>query len=418
MRIGVSASRNPASALGSRSASLQYTATSSTHLHFRPIRRAIPTVNRRHFLAATSLALTSPLLAQTAPTSAPATQPTSKPGLPADLIWHDLCDLGVEGRGFADTEHYFDRLPARAKGVVRDAVWDLSRHTAGMSCRFQTDASAIYIRYELLNDLLAMAHMPATGVSGVDLYGRVEGGWNWLATTRPASKSIETILADGIAPGFREYLLHLPLYNGVTSMQIGLPKDSTFGPIAPRTARPIVWYGTSITQGGCASRPGMAFTNILARRINVPILNFGFSGNGRMEMEVTRFLAELGPCLIINDCMANMTLEGVRERAVPMTKLLREAHPQVPILFLEDRTWSDAPLKPDRAKLVERTNALREAFDSLRQAGVEHLHYKTGEDLLGQDNEGTVDGSHPNDLGMMRYADVLEPVIRQILAAP
>lgn len=335
--------------------------------------------------------------------------------MPTDLIWHDLRDIGVEGRGFADSENFFDRLPARAKGVVRDAVWDLSRHTAGMSCRFQTDASAIYIRYELLNAWPSLPNMPATGVSGVDLYGRVESGWNWLATSKPSSKTLEVLLADGIARGFREYLLHLPLYNGVTSMEIGLPKDSTFGPIAPRTAKPIVWYGTSITQGGCASRPGMAFTNILARRLDLPILNFGFSGNGRMELDVVRFLAELDGCLFINDCMANTSLEQVRERVVPMTKLLREAHPTMPILFLEDRIWSDAPLKPDRAGLGERTLALRNTFDTLVKAGMNDLHYQSGENLLGEDNEGTVDGSHPSDLGMMRYADALEPTLRAIL---
>jgi lysophospholipase L1-like esterase len=349
------------------------------------------------------------------PTTVPNSQPATTPTIPHDLVWHDLRSWGVEGRGFADTENYFDRLPARAKDVVGQAVWDLSRNTAGMSCRFQTDATSIYIRYELLTDMFWMGHMPATGVCGVDLYGKIEQGWNWLATTRQSSRKVEVLLADGIAPGFREYLLHLPLYNGVESMEIGLPKEASFGPIAPRTSKPIVFYGTSITQGGCASRPGMAFTNILGRRLDVPILNFGFSGNGKMEIEVVRFLSELDPSLFVNDCMANTLLEQVRERVGPMTKLLREAHPTMPILFVEDRVWSDAPLRPERAQQVERKHVLREEFDKLVQAGVEHLHYKTGEDLLGDDNEGTVDGSHPNDLGMMRYADALEPVLRAIL---
>lgn len=377
--------------------------------------RAISTVNRRQFLATTALAFSSPLLAQTVPTTAPSTQPTTKPTIPSDLVWHDLRTWGVEGRGFADTENYFDRLPGRAKGVVREAVWNLSRHTAGMSSRFGTDASAIYIRYELLNDMLAMPHMPATGVSGVDLYGKTPTGWNWLATTRPTSKTVETLLADGIAPGFREYLLHLPLYNGVVNMEIGLPKDASFGPIAPRTSRPIVFYGTSITQGGCASRPGLAFTNILGRRLNVPILNFGFSGNGKMELEVARILSEIDACLFVNDCMANTSLEQVRERVGPMTKLLRDARPQMPILLVEDRVWSDAPLKPDRLQLADRRGALWEEYNQLVQSGMTGLHYQSGERLLGDDSEGTVDGSHPNDLGMMRYADALEPTIRSIL---
>ncbi len=147
--------------------------------------------------------------AQTAPTSqsttAPTSQPTTKSAVPDDLIWHDVRDWGLEGRAFGDVEHYFDRLPARAKEIVREPVWNLSRHTAGFSTRFQTDARSIYLRYEVLNEPLAMAHMPATGVSGVDLYGMTgspkNGGWNWLATHQPRAKGTEARLVDGILPG-------------------------------------------------------------------------------------------------------------------------------------------------------------------------------------------------------------------------
>ena len=111
-----------------------------------------------------------------------------------NVQWHDVREWGVEGRGFADTEKYFDRLPARAKGVVRDAVWNLSRHSSGMMVRFQTDATEIHAEYGVTSKNLAMPHMPATGVSGLDLYAKDNNGnWRWVAVTRPSRAADETV---------------------------------------------------------------------------------------------------------------------------------------------------------------------------------------------------------------------------------
>ncbi len=364
-----------------------------------------------------AIATASVSRAQTVPATTPATQPTSKPAaIPADLIWHDVRNFGLDGRAFDDTESYFDRLPARARGVVRDEVWNLSRHTAGFSAHFQTDATEIYIRYELLNEPLAMQHMPATGVSGVDLYARVEGKWHYVATFQPRVKANEALLVKDLLPGLREYRLNFPLYNGVTSMQIGLARDSSFAPIGPRREKPVLFYGTSITQGGCASRPGMAFTNILQRRLDVPMLNFGFSGNGRLELEVSRFLCELDPSAFVIDCVANVSTTLIRERTAPLVKLIRTSHPATPILLLDERTWASAPLIATLGRpQEEKRAALRQEFESLRQSGIEQLHFRDGHDLLAEDGEATVDGSHPSDLGMMRYADALEPTLRSLI---
>jgi hypothetical protein len=193
---------------------------------------------------------------------------------------------------FDDTESYFDRLPARAKGVVRDAVWDLSRHSTSMSVRFDTDADAIYARYDLTTPRIAMPHMPATGVSGLDLYGRLGDRWQWVGITKPSAQHVEEPLAEKLASGRRAYVVYLPLYNGVKSLEIGVSKGATFTPTPPRKDKPVLFYGTSITHGACASRTGMCFVNILGRRLDRPMLNFGFSGNGKMEVEVAKFLAE------------------------------------------------------------------------------------------------------------------------------
>jgi hypothetical protein len=105
----------------------------------------------------------------------------------SDILWFDIRDLVIEGKGWQDTEQFYDRLPARAKGVVRDPVWQLGQNSAGICARFTTDATAIKVRWSLRDEQLALEHMPATGVSGVDLYIRTEdGGWGWLAVGRPS----------------------------------------------------------------------------------------------------------------------------------------------------------------------------------------------------------------------------------------
>lgn len=207
----------------------------------------------------------------------------------SDILWYDARELVIEGRGWQDTEEFYDRLPARAKGVVRNPVWDLSRNSTGISVRFSTDATAVKVRWSLRHEQLALEHMPATGVSGVDLYIRTEGGrWGWLAVGRPSQcPANQKDLVGGLPPGWHEFLLYLPLYNGVSSVQVGIASIYSIAKAPPRPAeriKPICFYGTSIVQGGCASRPGMVHTAILGRRLDWPIINLGFSGNGPMEL--------------------------------------------------------------------------------------------------------------------------------------
>jgi len=333
------------------------------------------------------------------------------------LEWRDVRDWGIEGRGWSDTKRYFDRLPGKAEGVVREPVWELSRHSAGMCARFMTDAPDIHVRYELLKERLAMPHMPATGVSGLDLYAQdAQGIDRWVAVVRPDSQAIETTIAEDLAPGMRRYSLYLPLYNGVEKLEIGVGQGESFHPVPPRDEKPLVFYGTSILHGACASRPGMAFPAILGRRLRRPVCNLGFSGNGRMEPEVGALLAELDPRAYAIDCLPNMDAEMVSERAAPLVRQLRQARPHTPILLVEDRSFTNTPFFPARKKHHRQSReALRQVFRELTESGVEHLYYLDGDHLLGLDGEAATDGSHPSDLGMMRYADAYEPVLRAIL---
>jgi hypothetical protein len=336
-----------------------------------------------------------------------------------DLAWHDVTRWGVEGRGWEDQERkrYFDRLPAKSEGVVRDAVWNLSRHSAGMAVRFRTDASEIWVEYELLSGRLEMPHMPATGVSGLDLYGELADGQSrWVQVLKPTSQQIRTAIASELDPGSRVYTVYLPLYNGVESLRIGVAKSSALTPLKPRAAKPIVFYGTSIMHGACASRPGMAIPAILGRRFDCPTINLGFSGNGRMDPEVAELLAELDAAAFCIDCLPNMRAEMVAARTAPLVRTLRQRHPETPIHLVEDRVFTNADFFSSRRE-IHRSNhrALREAFEGLQASGCPQLYYLPGEDLLGSDGEAATDGSHPSDLGFYRYAAAYEKALAPLL---
>ena len=168
--------------------------------------------------------------------------------------------------------------------------------------------------------------------------------------------------------------------------------------------------------GACASRPGISFPAILGRRLGRPIINLGFDGNGIMEPEVASLLAELDPCVFVIDCLPNMNEKSVSERTIPLVKKLRETNNKTPILLVEDRSFTNTSFFPSMKLHHQKSRrALKKAFAELVYSGVANLYYLDGDNLLGRDGEGATDGSHPSDLGMIRYADAYEPALRSIL---
>jgi lysophospholipase L1-like esterase len=334
--------------------------------------------------------------------------------------WFDIRQFGVEGRGWNDTKAFYDRLPAKAEGIVRQPVWELSRNSAGVSVRFVTDATTIRARWALTDPWLYLPNMTAIGKSGLDLYVKTEKGWHWLAVGQPTAQTNEVTLVENLLPGKREYLLYLPLYNGTKFVELGVPPGAaieTAGPWGPGVRKPIVFYGTSILQGLSASRPGMVHSAILGRKFNYPTINLGFSGNGKMEPEMADLLAELDPSIYVLDCLPNMVADEIKERVEPFVKKLRAAHPDVPIVLVEDRTMQDSFLIAGRMEyyhLKDRAE-LKAAYERLQKDGVKNLFYIPGEHLFGDDGEGSTDGSHPNDLGFTRQAEIFAKVLEPLL---
>jgi hypothetical protein len=207
------------------------------------------------------------------------------------------------------------------------------------------------------------------------------------------------------------------LYNGVDSVEVGLPEGAELREAPPRAAanaKPICFYGTSIVHGGCASRPGMAHPAILGRRLDRPVINLGFSGSGKMELELAQLLGELDVAVYVLDCLPNMTPDVIKQRAQIFVETLRRARPQTPIVLVENIQYQSGIFLPGSRNSYEAKNeAIKKVYQNLLAAGVSNLTYVSCDALLGSDGDATVDGTHPTDLGFYRFADALEPVLRR-----
>lgn len=337
------------------------------------------------------------------------------------FIWMDPTGAGFQVvEGHAQThglERPFDRIPKEMEKEVRDVVWRKSREATGLLIRFRTDAPEIQVRYNV-DGVHAFEHMPATGVSGLDLYA-VDGygGWNWTGGEYRFGDTIHYRYPNLDATS-RVYQLYLPLYNNVEGLSIGVPSGVSFEFLPARTQKRVVVYGTSIAQGGCASRPGMAWTAQLGRMLDIPLVNLGFSSNGMLEKPLLELMARNPAEVFILDCLPNLiTLANpeIRHRLRYAVSFLQEKRPDVPIVMAEHADAGIGLLDTGLQKRFEEVNALmREVFAELEAAGRKGI-YLLSAAAVGLDNECTVDGQHPNDIGMQRYANAYASLIRKVM---
>jgi len=332
----------------------------------------------------------------------------------------------VEGQAWSkEVKSFYDRLPARAEKTVRNEVWELSQNSAGLSLRFRSNANEIIVKY-VVSEELQFPHMPATGVSGVDLYAKnSDGKWLWCAGRFSFGDTIvyryKGMLSKDEYENPFDYTLYLPLYNSVKWLEINVPDSSLFTPLPARKEKPILVYGTSIAQGGCATRPGLAWTNILGRKLDRPVINLGFSGNGRLEKELIDLITEVDAKLYVLDCLPNLSPENIGElkkKMVESVKELKSKRPDIPVLLTDHDGYTDEEINPASKEETRILNTVqKQEFDSLATAGTKDIYLLTKNEI-GQDIETMVDGTHPNDIGMMRYADAYEKKIRAIIHEP
>ncbi|MCG2461150.1 SGNH/GDSL hydrolase family protein [Flavobacteriaceae bacterium F89] len=340
------------------------------------------------------------------------------------LKWHTEKNFSVQGKIQGDRTLPYRRFPAEMRSKVREPVWNLSTNSAGLYIDFYTNSPTIEVKYQVKGEL-AFPHMPATGVSGVDLYVLdKEEKWLWARgnyhfgdTISYKYRGFKADLADKL----NYFRLYLPLYNSVKWLKIGIDSDTTFSKVdTDGKQKPIVVYGTSIAQGACASRAGMAWSNILERKLHRQVVNLGFSGNGRLEPEIIDFISDMNASVYVLDCMANfgsgkeLGPEEAKRRLKQAVKDIRKKHPDTPILIVEHAGYSNGEVQPGRLHTYTVLNvATLEVFNELIHEKIPAI-YLLKKEAIGLGIDSFVDGTHPNDFGMLQYAEAYYTKINEI----
>ena len=311
----------------------------------------------------------------------------------------------------------FCRMPPEKLKLFSEGIKYLSWNTTGVRLRFKTNSPSIALKVNLLSGS-DMSHMPRTGISGFDFYTGLGPNKKYVKTIMPESGAQEyqgevfSCDDDGL---LKEWLIYFPLYNGVKRLQLGIKEGSIIEPADQYIIeKPVVFYGSSITQGGCASRTGNCYTNIISRLLDTDIYNLGFSGSAKGEPEMAEFISELEMSVLVIDYDHNAPdVKHLEKTHEPFFKCIRRKQPELPVIFVSkpdfDANISDSSV---RREIIYRT------YKNSLDLGDKRTYFIDGETLFGKENRDscTVDGCHPNDLGFMRMAKVIAPVIKNTSA--
>ena len=342
-----------------------------------------------------------------------------------NIKWFSADDepMRLTGFYFRKKGEAFRRFPLDEK--LPPAVNGLSWHTAGGQLSFMSDTKVVRIKVTLGHESL-MDHCTKIGSSGFDIYMGKPGEKQYFCGSsriKVHNDSYEVDMFRSEHAEMREFTLNFPLYCGIDSFEIGFSEDAAVKAPSPwKDDAPVVVYGTSITQGGCANRPGMAYTNILSRRFNRPFLNYGFSGSGRGEPYVFEQLAKIeNPAMFILDYEANAHKEGIFNTLKNGIDILREKHPEVPIMVVSqfhfNREYIITGSVTARVKDAEDTWRFERAeVNRRRRAGDKNICFVYGGWKNEEDwTEFTVDGIHATDLGFYMFAKMITPKIAKVL---
>lgn len=323
--------------------------------------------------------------------------------------------FSVEGFPWKKPGLAFFRLPPELteKEVTGGALW-LARATTGGAIRFRSDSPCLTIRAELAYTA-DMNHMPRAASGGFDLYSGCGGLVRYVKTAQPSrdQQTLETVLVNDGRKTMRDWTLYLPLYGSAKQIEIGIAPDAEIHPpSAHAIARPIVFYGSSITQGACASRPGNAYTTMLCRAVDAPQINLGFSGNALGETAVAEAIASLDPAVFVFDYDHNApSAEHLRKTHEAFFNIIRSRRPGLPVIMISRCNFYPCDNDVSRREIIRRT------AENAMENGDEKVWFIDGETLFGREDRDacTTDGTHPNDLGFYRMYRQILPVLKQAL---
>lgn len=331
------------------------------------------------------------------------------------LVWFDVTNVPFDLYGFYATNP-FKRLPEDVAEATNPGVKRNNFHTAGGRVRFSTNSTRISVRVTMPY-VTKFVHMPITGSSSFDLYIDTEYGSKYRGCYKP-----EVTITDGFTGLIKVpktdkaiyYTINFPLYSPVSKLEIGLDAGSVLGhgmkylPILP-----IVYYGSSITQGACASRPGLCYEAIISRRLNVDHVNLGFSGNARAEEPIINYMKTMKMSCFVSDYDHNApNADYLLETHYRMYETIRAEQPDLPYIMVSRPDFIFSPTES-----VKRRRIVEDSFRKARENGDKNVYYIDGDGICrGADEDScSVDGTHPNDIGFMKMADSIGRTIRRAM---
>ncbi len=302
----------------------------------------------------------------------------------------------------------FRRLPEKVAASVSEGVYELHANTAGGRVCFKTNSSYVAIK-ACMENLGKMPHFALVGSAGFDLYADnvYSGTFEPPFDIEDGFESVVELETNEM----REILIDFPLYSDVCKLYIGLEDGAKIEELTPyRDVAPIVYYGSSITQGGCASRPGTCYQAYISRQFNIDHINLGFSGNAKAEVEISEYIKDLDMSVFVYDYDYNApTVEHLRKTHERMFNEIRNAHPQLPIIMMSRPKLNLNDDEKERLKIIEST------YNKAVMMGDKNVYIINGTQLTSLcGNEGTVDGIHPTDYGFAAMAAALSTVIEKI----
>ncbi len=332
-----------------------------------------------------------------------------------DIVFYDAFESPISYYGVAEkTSEGIFRLPKAIAHTVSEGVELLCGNTAGVRVRFQTNSDyiAIFAEYESVS---SFSHMPQTGVAGFDMYVYSNGGYEYAKTFIPPDDFKDSYCSEHYfdSSEMRDITINFPLYSSVRALSIGLRESSTLQSGQKyRNDKPIVYYGSSITQGGCASRPGLSYEAIISRKFNCDYVNLGFSGTARAETEIAEYISRLDMCCFVYDYDHNAPDEGyLSETHKPMFDIIRKAHPDLPII-MASLPWHD---KNNCGWVIKKRKVILDTYHKAIAAGDKNVYFIDGMKFYEKYgmSDCTVDGCHPNDLGFKAMAGAFIAVIEK-----
>jgi lysophospholipase L1-like esterase len=324
--------------------------------------------------------------------------------------------LTVYGKA-EDNGNSFHRIDTNRYPNIPGNVKRLLTNGAGLFVSFKSNSEYVKAKWCVTSRGVS-PNMTEIAYKGLDLYIKnKEGKWQFAGSGSPAGKECnEYTLVDHMDSSEKEFLLYLPLYDEVKSLEIGVSNVAEFEELHNPFEKQILVYGSSIVQGASASRPGLAYSAQLSRNTGLNFVNLGLSGSARIEPAMANMIAPMQADLFILDFVPNSTADIVEERTESFIKKIRSEHPETPIIILQSLVRENGFWNQEIGERVRKQNEqIAIEFKKLQDQGIKNLYFIEGKDLLGDDHEGTIDGTHPTDIGFSRMLEKIQPVVVEVL---